>query len=56
MSERHRRNTHLLTPRPTELAVDDCYASIVGVVDYSFGNYMVVPRTAADLTTGSACP
>ena len=45
-----------MTPRPTTLAVGDCYTSIVGVFDYSFGNYKIEPRSAADITKGTGCP
>ncbi len=46
-----------LTPfDPNQIAVNDCLAETVGIVDYFF-NYQLLPRSAADIVTGGAgCP
>jgi hypothetical protein len=45
-----------LVDLPDTIAVDTCYASMTGVVDYFF-DYRLLPRSAADLVGGgSGCP
>jgi hypothetical protein len=39
--------------RPADLAVNACYSSIVGVLNYDFSKFKIEPRSAADLTK---CP
>jgi hypothetical protein len=40
-----------LTELADTIAVDDCYVSIAGIIDYFF-DFKLMPRSAADLTTG----
>jgi predicted extracellular nuclease len=59
VSDSNLRIDDLLMPsqgQPVGIAVGDCYTSVVGVFDYSFGNFKIEPRSAADLTMGTGCP
>jgi predicted extracellular nuclease len=37
------------------LTMDTCYLSLTGVLDYSFDQWRVIPRTSADIQTGGTC-
>lgn len=44
-----------LVELPETIALDTCYGTLTGVLDYFF-DYRLLPRTAADLVTGDGCP
>lgn len=46
-----------MTPRPAVLVVDQCIASITGVLRFSFSNFKLEPRSSADIVlVGGICP
>lgn len=45
----------MYTPMPAP-AVDDCYSQITGVLHFSFDEFKLQPRNAADATVGAGCP
>jgi hypothetical protein len=36
--------------------LNECLASVTGVIDFSFNNFKFYPRSAADVVTGGTCP
>ncbi len=42
-------------PTPTP-AVGDCFSEIIGPFHFSFSNYKLEPRNAADIVPGATCP
>jgi hypothetical protein len=45
----------IMFKRPTDLAVDQCFASITGALDFTFSNYKIEPRAVADTVGGGTC-